>query len=169
MVETRFADTSLFSFPHSQTLRAVAAIFAGALVGAVSSMLGNAGDELIIPILIFVFEADIRTAGTASVLVSIAVVVTGVVRHIFDRSFPVTLYARLSRAANECGVGARSNRWRRPCSLVSHDAPSNDFRSHPCRLCGQATSRQTETPTRDFSNSSGCWRLYRRPCLRMPP
>ena len=55
MVETRFADTSLFSFPHSQTLRAVAAIFAGALIGAVSSMLGIAGGELVMPILIFVF------------------------------------------------------------------------------------------------------------------
>jgi uncharacterized membrane protein YfcA len=52
-------------------LRAVAAVFAGTIVGSVSSMLGVAGGELIIPILIFAFGADIRTAGTASVLISL--------------------------------------------------------------------------------------------------
>jgi uncharacterized membrane protein YfcA len=80
LVETTFADTRGFSLPHDQALRAVAAILAGTIVGAVSSLLGVAGGELIIPILIFVFGADIRTAGTASVLISIPVVVTGVVR-----------------------------------------------------------------------------------------
>ena len=40
-----------------------------------------AGGEFIIPILIFVFGADIKTAGTASVLISIPVVLTGVTRH----------------------------------------------------------------------------------------
>jgi uncharacterized protein len=61
--------------------RWLAAICAGLLVGTVSSLLGVAGGELIIPILIFVFGADIRTAGTASVLISIPVVLTGVGRH----------------------------------------------------------------------------------------
>ena len=51
------------------------------LVGAISSLLGVAGGEFIIPILIFGFGADIRTAGTASVLISIPVVLTGVARH----------------------------------------------------------------------------------------
>ena len=54
---------------------------AGLLVGAISSLLGVAGGEFIIPILIFAFGADIRTAGTASVLISIPVVLTGVARH----------------------------------------------------------------------------------------
>lgn len=61
--------------------RWLAAVVAGLLVGAVSSMLGVAGGEFIIPILIFVFGADIRSAGTASVLISIPVVLTGVTRH----------------------------------------------------------------------------------------
>src|SRR4029453_8315955 len=43
--------------------RWLAAICAGLLVGTVSSLLGVAGGEFIIPILIFVFGADIRTAG----------------------------------------------------------------------------------------------------------
>ena len=56
-------------------------MIAGLFVGAISSLLGVAGGEFIIPILMFVFGADIRTAGTASVLISIPVVLTGVTRH----------------------------------------------------------------------------------------
>src|SRR5262245_66650201 len=56
-------------------------MLAGLLVGTISSMLGVAGGEFIIPILIFVFGADIRTAGTASVLISLPVVLAGVARH----------------------------------------------------------------------------------------
>lgn len=68
---------------HDSTLRFPIAILAGLLVGAISSLLGVAGGEFIIPILIFIFGADIRTAGTASVLISIPVVLTGVARHWF--------------------------------------------------------------------------------------
>jgi uncharacterized protein len=67
------ASGSVWNFP--------AAVVAGLLVGAISSLLGVAGGEFILPILIFVFGADIRTAGTASVLISIPVVLTGVARH----------------------------------------------------------------------------------------
>jgi uncharacterized membrane protein YfcA len=61
--------------------RGPAAVAAGLLVGTISSLLGVAGGEFIIPILIFVFGAGIRTAGTASVLISIPVVLMGVARH----------------------------------------------------------------------------------------
>ena len=57
--------------------RGIAAVAAGLFVGAISSLLGVAGGEFIIPILIFIFGTDIRTAGTASVLISIPVVLTG--------------------------------------------------------------------------------------------
>jgi uncharacterized membrane protein YfcA len=87
VVETVFSGTSGLTLPHDQALRAIAAILAGTIVGAVSSLLGVAGGELIIPILIFVFGADIRTAGTASVLIGIPIVVTGVVRHILTGHF----------------------------------------------------------------------------------
>jgi uncharacterized protein len=69
------AHGSLWSFP--------VAVVAGLVVGAISSLLGVAGGEFIIPILIFAFGADIRTAGTASVLISIPIVLTGVARHWF--------------------------------------------------------------------------------------
>jgi uncharacterized protein len=58
-----------------------AAFVAGLFVGTISSLLGVAGGEFIIPILIFAFGADIKTAGTASVLISLPVVLTGVARH----------------------------------------------------------------------------------------
>ena len=67
--------------PRLRLAGPVAAVLAGLLVGAISSLLGVAGGEFIIPILIFLFGADIRTAGTASVLISIPIVMTGVARH----------------------------------------------------------------------------------------
>ena len=63
------------------SLRAIVAVMAGLIVGAISSMLGVAGGEFMIPTLVFIFGADIKTAGTASVLVSIPIVLTGVARH----------------------------------------------------------------------------------------
>jgi uncharacterized membrane protein YfcA len=65
--------------------RPVAAACAGGAVAILGGLIGLGGaefrGEFIIPILIFVFGADIRTAGTASVLISLPVVLTGVARH----------------------------------------------------------------------------------------
>jgi uncharacterized membrane protein YfcA len=61
--------------------RPVAGAFAGVVIGLVSSLLGVAGGELIIPTLIFGFGLDIRTAGTASLIISLPAVAVGVLRH----------------------------------------------------------------------------------------
>lgn len=53
----------------------------GVGIGLVSSLLGVAGGELIIPTLLFVFGLDIRTAGTASLIISLPAVLVGVLRH----------------------------------------------------------------------------------------
>lgn len=87
VLETVFAGATHLTLPQDQTVRAFAAVIAGTMVGAVSSMLGVAGGELIIPILIFVFGADIRTAGTASVLISLPIVMTGITRHVLTGHF----------------------------------------------------------------------------------
>ncbi|MDT3427901.1 putative membrane protein YfcA [Paenibacillus forsythiae] len=50
-------------------------------IGIVSSLLGVAGGELIIPTLLLVYGVDIKTAGTASVLISLPTVVIGMIRH----------------------------------------------------------------------------------------
>jgi uncharacterized protein len=59
----------------------VAALAIGLAVGAISSLLGVAGGEFIIPSLVLLFGADLKTAGTASLLISLPIVLTGVVRH----------------------------------------------------------------------------------------
>ena len=80
-LETFVSGAAWSVLAHDSAWRGIAAVVAGLFVGAISSLLGVAGGEFIIPILLFVFGADIRTAGTASVLISIPVVLTGVMRH----------------------------------------------------------------------------------------
>jgi uncharacterized protein len=50
-------------------------------IGLVSSLLGVAGGELIIPTMVFAFGADIKTAGTASLLISLPTVAMGIFRY----------------------------------------------------------------------------------------
>jgi hypothetical protein len=61
--------------------RAPVGAVAGVGIGLVSSLLGVAGGELVIPTLIFGFGVDIRTAGTASLIISLPAVAVGVIRH----------------------------------------------------------------------------------------
>jgi uncharacterized membrane protein YfcA len=56
---------------------AVLGMFTGVCVGAVSSLLGVAGGELLIPTLVFLFGLDIQTAGSGSLLVSLPTVLAG--------------------------------------------------------------------------------------------
>jgi uncharacterized membrane protein YfcA len=79
--ETTISGAAWTLLDQESAWRMPAAVVAGLLVGAISSLLGVAGGEFIIPILIFVFGADIKTAGTASVLISLPIVFTGVARH----------------------------------------------------------------------------------------
>jgi uncharacterized membrane protein YfcA len=80
-LETLISDASWVALTADSPWRSVAAVIAGLFVGTISSLLGVAGGEFIIPILIFIFGADIRTAGTASVIISLPVVLTGIARH----------------------------------------------------------------------------------------
>jgi uncharacterized protein len=87
MIETRFAGSTALALPPDQILRVAVGLMAGLVVGAISSLLGVAGGEFMIPVLIFVFGADIKTAGTASVLISIPIVIAGVARHVLTGHF----------------------------------------------------------------------------------
>ncbi len=53
----------------------------GLLIGLVSSLLGVAGGEIIIPTLIFAFGADVKTAGTSALLISLPTVLVGLLRY----------------------------------------------------------------------------------------
>jgi uncharacterized membrane protein YfcA len=67
--------------PDSLVVWIAAGILFGLGIGLVSSLLGVAGGELIIPTLVFMFGADVKTAGTASLLVSLPTVMIGIVRN----------------------------------------------------------------------------------------
>jgi uncharacterized membrane protein YfcA len=67
--------------PDSLAVCIIAGILFGLGIGLVSSLLGVAGGELIIPTLVFMFGADVKTAGTASLLVSLPTVMIGIVRY----------------------------------------------------------------------------------------
>lgn len=69
------------------TWKVPAGILSGLAIGLVSSLLGIAGGELIIPTLIFVFGIDIVTAGTASLIISLPTVFVGVARYASQGAF----------------------------------------------------------------------------------
>ena len=59
----------------------VVASLAGLGIGAVSTLLGVAGGELIIPTLVLAFGVPIKAAGTLSLLISIPTMLVGLARH----------------------------------------------------------------------------------------
>lgn len=61
--------------------RPLVAFVLGLAIGLVSSLLGVAGGELIIPSFVFAFGAPIKVAGTVSLLVSLPTVTVGIVRY----------------------------------------------------------------------------------------
>jgi len=74
--------------PASVTAHLLSGVIIGAGIGLVSSVLGVAGGELLIPSLIFIYGADIRTAGSASILISLGIVLTGLWRYWRSNSIP---------------------------------------------------------------------------------
>lgn len=74
-----FADAAIL--PNDPLIHVAAGFAIGIGIGLVSSMLGVAGGELLIPTLMFVFGTDIKTAGSASILISLGVVVSGLWRY----------------------------------------------------------------------------------------
>jgi hypothetical protein len=67
--------------PASVPVWIAAGVLFGLGIGLVSSLLGVAGGEVIIPTLVFAYGADIKTAGTASLLISLPTVAVGIARY----------------------------------------------------------------------------------------
>lgn len=59
----------------------LAAAAAGGIVGLVSSLLGVAGGELIIPAFILLFGVDVKLAGSMSMLIGMPTIAVGLTRH----------------------------------------------------------------------------------------
>ena len=66
--------------PLPEAGRVAVAAAVGLAVGVVSSMLGVAGGELIIPALVLGFGIEVKTAGTLSVLIALPTIVVGLAR-----------------------------------------------------------------------------------------
>jgi uncharacterized membrane protein YfcA len=90
--------------PDALPVRIVAAVVFGLGIGLVSSLLGVAGGELLIPTLVFAFGAGIKTAGTASLLISLPTVAVGVLRHRRLGSF--TDRSDLTQTVAPMGIGS---------------------------------------------------------------
>jgi uncharacterized membrane protein YfcA len=74
-----FETTALI--PPEPAIRFAVGAGLGLGIGLVSSLLGVAGGELLIPTLMFLFGADIRTAGSASILISLCLITAGLWRY----------------------------------------------------------------------------------------
>ncbi len=80
------------------------ALLFGLGIGLVSSLLGVAGGELIIPTFVFAFGADIKTAGTCSLLIGIPTVVIGLIRYAHRGALADP--APLARTVAPMGIGS---------------------------------------------------------------
>jgi uncharacterized membrane protein YfcA len=91
LVVEGFLPTEAAGFlPAATPVRVAAGVAFGLGIGLVSSLLGVAGGEVIIPTLVFAYGADVKAAGTASLLVSLPTVAVGISRHLrrgaYDRA-----------------------------------------------------------------------------------
>jgi uncharacterized membrane protein YfcA len=73
--------------PHEIGVQIVTSLLFGLAIGIISSLLGVAGGEIIIPTLIFGFGVDIKTAGTSSLLISFPTVLVGLWRYTYQGAF----------------------------------------------------------------------------------
>ena len=82
LIGERFLPAGLPALvPAEAGWQIVVGLILGAAIGTASTFLGVAGGELLIPTLVFVFGADIHTAGTAVLFVSIPTVCVGLLRY----------------------------------------------------------------------------------------
>lgn len=69
------------------SLQLAAGVAAGFGIGVVAAMMGVAGGELLIPTLILLFGADIKLAGSMSLVISLPTMLVGLARYAGDRRF----------------------------------------------------------------------------------
>lgn len=81
MVESVLPMASEGMLPANPAIRAVAGIGAGLVIGLISSLLGVAGGEVIIPTLVLAFGVPIGMAGTLSLMISLPTILTGLSRY----------------------------------------------------------------------------------------
>jgi uncharacterized membrane protein YfcA len=81
LVAESFLDLTTHRVAEGTFVNVCLAIGLGGVIGMISSLLGVAGGELIIPALILVFGVGVKEAGTASLLISSATILVGFSRY----------------------------------------------------------------------------------------
>lgn len=81
LIVEAFLTSSQALVPRESVWLIISGLALGLLIGAVAALLGVAGGELLIPTLLFIYGADIKTAGTASLMISIVTVGSGLWRY----------------------------------------------------------------------------------------
>jgi uncharacterized membrane protein YfcA len=81
LIAESFAGFATHRMTEGMLGNAALAVGLGGMIGVVSSLLGVAGGELIIPTLILVFGVGVKEAGTASLLISSVTIVVGLFRY----------------------------------------------------------------------------------------
>lgn len=72
----------------------IVGVAAGLGIGVVASLLGVAGGELLVPTLMLLFGADIKLAGSLSLLISLPTMLTGIARYSRDQRFSTVKHNR---------------------------------------------------------------------------
>ena len=125
-------------------------------IGLVSSLLGVAGGELIIPTLVFGFGMDIKAAGTASLLVSLPTVAVGVLALPRPGRLPRRDDAHRARAADGGRLRGGRRPGRRAASSRADWVPEAAARRRAGDLGGQAPA-QDASPDRARGLTSMGW------------
>lgn len=68
---------------------AIVGIACGFAIGVVAALMGVAGGELLIPTIVLLFGADIKLAGSLSLVVSLPTMIVGFTRYSQDKSFSI--------------------------------------------------------------------------------
>jgi uncharacterized membrane protein YfcA len=103
VIEGLLPQTERALLPNSVNVWVVAGVLFGLGIGLVSSLLGVAGGEVIIPTLVFAYSVDIKTAGTASLLISLPTVAVGIARYARRGAYERTA---LTETVAPMGVGS---------------------------------------------------------------
>lgn len=69
--------------------RIILGIIAGVIIGVVAALMGVAGGELLIPTIVLLYGADIKIAGSLSLLISLPTMLVAFARYSRDNSFQV--------------------------------------------------------------------------------
>jgi uncharacterized membrane protein YfcA len=80
-----FVSSTLINY--TTILIIIIGLCCGLAIGFISSLLGVAGGELIIPTLILIFGVDVKIAGTASLLISLPTIIIGIIRHFANSGY----------------------------------------------------------------------------------